>query len=129
VDRRDEDDLLPLLAAEGLGYTPYSVLAGGVLSDRYLGGAVPAARSRVAAGGLGYAYTEEVLATVRRLAGHAEHLGVSTAALAIAWLRWHPRVTAPIVAPRDRDQWRAVDEALALDLDDATGGTVGALFR
>ena len=70
-----------------------------------------------------------MLARVRRLAGYAERLGVSTAGLAIAWLRWHPRVTAPIVAPRTRDQWRAVDEALALDLDDGAAEAVGALFR
>jgi aryl-alcohol dehydrogenase-like predicted oxidoreductase len=128
ADRGDEAELLPLLAAEGLGYTPYSALAGGVLSDRYVGGARPAGRSRVAAGGVDYAYNEAVLAKVRVLARYAAGLGVSTAGLAIAWLRWHPHVTAPIVAPRTDGQWRAVDEALALDLDDATGATLSALF-
>ncbi len=128
VDRRDEGDLLPMLAAEGLGYTPYSPLAGGILSDRYLDGARPAPGSRAAAGDLGYALTDDVLAAVRRLAQHAADLGVSTAGLALAWLRWHPHVTAAIVAPRTDDQWRAVDEALTLDLDDRTAQAVGALF-
>jgi aryl-alcohol dehydrogenase-like predicted oxidoreductase len=130
VDRRDERDLLPVLAAEGLGYTPYSPLAGGVLSDRYLGGALPEPGSRLAAGAaeLAYAYNEDVLARVGELARLADGLGVSTAGLAIAWLRWHPQVTAAIVAPRASGQWRAVDEALALDLDDATAQAAGALF-
>ena len=128
VDRADERELLPALAAAGLGYTPYSPLAGGVLSDRYLGGERPGPRSRVAAGGVAYAYTGAVLARVRELARVAAGLEVSTAGLALAWLRRHPGVTAPIVAPRTADQWRAVDEALALDLDDATAGAVGALF-
>ena len=75
-----------------------------------------------------YAYNEAVLARVRELARYAAGLGVSTAGLAIAWLRWHPHVTAPIVAPRTAGQWRAVDEALALALDDPTGTAVGALF-
>jgi aryl-alcohol dehydrogenase-like predicted oxidoreductase len=128
VDRGDERDLLPVLAAEGLGYTPYSPLAGGVLSDRYLDGARPAPGSRAAAGDLGYALTDDVLARVRTLARQAAEHGVSTAGLALAWLRWHPRVTAAIVAPRTDDQWRAVDEALALDLDDPAAAAVGALF-
>ncbi|HEY6748262.1 MAG TPA: aldo/keto reductase [Mycobacteriales bacterium] len=128
IDRRDERDLLPLLVAEGLGYTPYSPLAGGVLSDRYLDGARPAPGSRAAAGDLGYALTADVPARVRELARHAAAHGVSTAGLALAWLRTHPRVTAAIVAPRTGDQWRAVDEALALDLDDRTAEVVGALF-
>jgi 1-deoxyxylulose-5-phosphate synthase len=128
VDRRDERDLLPVLAAEGLGYTPYSPLAGGVLSDRYLGGARPAAGSRAAAGDLGYAVTDDVLARVAELARVAAGLGVSTAGLALAWLRRHPHVTAAIVAPRTDGQWLAVDEALALDLDDPTAQAVGALF-
>lgn len=128
VDRRDERDLLPVLAAEGLGYTPYSPLAGGVLSDRYLGGARPAPGSRAAAGDLGYALTDDVRARVAELARQAAALGVSTAGLALAWLRAHPQVTAAIVAPRTEDQWRAVDEALALDLDDAAAQAVGGLF-
>jgi 1-deoxyxylulose-5-phosphate synthase len=128
VERRDERDLLPLLAAEGLGYTPYSPLAGGVLSDRYLGGARPASGSRAAAGDVGYALTDDVLDRVRELARQAAALGVSTAGLALAWLRAHPRVTAAIVAPRTGDQWRAVDEALALDLDEPAAAAVGALF-
>lgn len=128
VDRDDERDLLPVLAAEGLGYTPYSPLAGGILSGRYLDGARPAPGSRAAAGDVGYALTDDVLARVRTLARHAAEHGVSTAGLALAWLRWHPRVTAAIVAPRTDDQWRAVDEALTLDLDDPTAQAVGALF-
>jgi aryl-alcohol dehydrogenase-like predicted oxidoreductase len=128
VDRRDERDLLPVLSAEGLGYTPYSPLAGGILSDRYLAGARPEPGSRAAAGDLGYAGTDDVLARVAELARLAAGSGVSTAGLALAWLRAHPQVTAAIVAPRTDDQWRAVDEALALDLDDRTARAVGALF-
>ncbi len=128
VDRGDERDLFPMLAAEGLGYTPYSPLAGGILSDRYLDGARPAPGSRAAAGDLGYALTDDVLARVRTLARHAAGHGVSTAGLALAWLRWHPQVTATIVAPRTDDRWRAVDEALAMDLDDPAAAAVGALF-
>ena len=43
--------MLPLVASEGLAYTPFSPLAGGVLSERYLDGADPEPGSRIAVAG------------------------------------------------------------------------------
>ena len=130
ADRRDERDVFPVLRSEGLGYTPFSPLAGGVLSDRYLDGVPPAPGSRldVAGAEYAYAYTEKTLGRVAKLSRLAARLGVSTAGLALAWLRWNPVVTAPIVSPRSGGQWTAVDEALGLDLDDADAEAVGRLF-
>jgi 1-deoxyxylulose-5-phosphate synthase len=51
LNRSDEKDLLPLLNSEGIGYTPFSALAGGVLSDRYLDGAGVELGSRIAVAG------------------------------------------------------------------------------
>ena len=51
LNRADEKDLLPLLTSEGIGYTPFSALAGGVLSDRYLDGAGVEPGSRIAVAG------------------------------------------------------------------------------
>lgn len=128
--RADERDLLPLVAAEGLGYTPYSPLAGGILSDRYLGGEEPKPGSRIAEAGVIYAdvFTPGALARVERLAALARELDVSTAGVALAWLRWHPRVTAPIVSPRASGHWDAVHEGLALDLTDEQGAEIASLF-
>lgn len=130
VTRGDERDLLPLAASEGLGYTPYSPLAGGILSDRYLDGnePVPGSRLEVAGGMYADALTDENLASVDTLRGLARDLGLGTASLALAWLRAHPGVTAPIVSPRTSDQWRAVSEALEFELDDALAQQVGDLF-
>ncbi|WP_210506279.1 aldo/keto reductase [Naasia sp. SYSU D00057] len=128
--RTDERDLLPLAAAEGLGYTPYSPLAGGLLSDRYLHGAEPKPGSRIALAGAIYAQvnTPGGLERVERLAARARDFDVSTAALALAWLRRHPHVTAPIVSPRSSGQWDAVHEALALDLTDGDAAGIAELF-
>ena len=128
--RTDERDLLPLASAEGLGYTPYSPLAGGILSDRYLGGAEPKPGSRLAEAGGIYAqvFTPGGLERVERLAERARDFDVSTAGLALAWLRWHPLVTAPIVSPRWSHQWDAVHEALALDLTDGEAAAIAELF-
>jgi aryl-alcohol dehydrogenase-like predicted oxidoreductase len=131
LDRNDEQDLLPLIRAEGLGYTPFSPLAGGVLSDRYLDGAEPEPGSRIgAAGHLYYKgfHTTENLEKVRALRALADERGVSVSAMALAWLRDHPAVTAPIVSPSRPAQWDAVREAVDTSLSEEEHGRISAIF-
>ena len=129
--RDDERELIPLVAAEGIGYTPYSPLAGGLLTDRYLDGAPAEPGSRIAvAGPYFYAdiHTEENLARVSRLRTLAREREVSVAGLALAWLRAHPSVTAPLVAPSRPEHWSAVDEALRIDLDREEFARIAGIF-
>lgn len=131
LDRSDEHHLLPLVAAEGLGYTPYSPLAGGVLSDRYLDGAEVAPGSRIAVAGELYyqgAYTEANLRRVAALRVLARERAASVSGLALAWLRAHPTVTAPIVSPSTPGQWNAVREALQTEIDEEERSQITALF-
>jgi aryl-alcohol dehydrogenase-like predicted oxidoreductase len=131
LGRSDEQNVLPLAAAEGLGYTPFSPLAGGVLSDRYLGGGPPAPGSRIAVAGHLYypgKHTEANLARVAALHEVARRRGVSVSGLALAWLRAHPLVTAPIVSPSKPAQWQAVREALAVDLTADERAEISAIF-
>jgi aryl-alcohol dehydrogenase-like predicted oxidoreductase len=129
--RADERDLLPLAAAEGIGYMAFSPLAGGVLSDQYLNEAAPPPGSRMAVvGDLYYAgmHSPENLARVARLRDVARKNGVSTSGLALAWLRAHPAVTASIVSPSTRAQWRAVSEAINADTNDNLLSEVSEIF-
>ena len=129
--RSDERDVLPLVAAEGLGYTPYSPLAGGVLSGRYLDGSQPAPGSRIAVAGDRYypgMHTEANLARVAALGELARGRQVSVSGLALAWLRAHPLVTAPIVSPSRPGQWQAVGEALTVDLTKDERAEIAAIF-
>lgn len=122
---------MPLAAQEGLGYTPFSPLAGGVLSERYLDGAEPAPGSRIAAAGELYCKgfkTEENLTKVAALRDLARKQSVSVSGLALAWLRDHPSVTAPIISPSTTDQWGAVREALEIDLNEEEHARITALF-
>ena len=131
LNRDDEKDLLPLLVSEGIGYTPFSPLAGGVLSDRYLDGAQVEPGSRIAvAGSLYYQgmLTTENLARVAALRDFARERGLSVAGMALAWLRAHPAVTAPIISPSRAGQWQAVREALGQDLSQEDFARVGAIF-
>ena len=131
LNRGDEKDLLPLLTSEGIGYTPFSALAGGVLSDRYLDGAGVEPGSRIAvAGSLYYRgmYTAGNLARVAALRDFARDRGLSVAGMALAWLRAHPAITAPIISPSQPGQWQAVREALNQDLSQEDFARIGAIF-
>lgn len=131
LERGDERELIPLVAAEGIGYTPYSPLAGGLLTDRYLDGAAAEPGSRIAEAGPYFyvgTYTQENLAKVSRLRTLAREREVSVAGLALAWLRAHPAVTAPLVAPSRPEHWSAVDEALAIDLDQEGFARISGIF-
>ena len=135
VAQQDSRDLLPLLATEGVAFAAFSTLAGGILSDRLLDGdqdELPVAPigSRLAIAPAMYrdAFSLSVLAEVRQLRGVARELDVSTATLALAWVRAHPQVTAAIVSPRRSGQWDDVTDSLALELDDDQFQRVSALF-
>jgi 1-deoxyxylulose-5-phosphate synthase len=130
VARHDESDVLPIVRTAGLGYTPYSPLAGGLLSDRYLGDAPPEPGSRIAVAGVMYEEGQKAIESgqVARLRPLAVRNGVSIAGLALAWLRAHPDVTAPIVSPSRAGQWQAVSEALAVDLDPETLAQIDEIF-
>ena len=132
LNRGDEKDLLPMLTSEGIGYTPFSGLAGWVLSDRYLDGAGVEPGSRIAvAGSLYYRgmHTAGNLARVAALRDFARDRDLSVAGMALAWLRAHPAVTAPIISPSQPGQWQAVREALGQDLSQEDFAEVGAIFN
>jgi aryl-alcohol dehydrogenase-like predicted oxidoreductase len=131
LHRDDERDLLPLAVGEGIGYTPFSPLAGGVLSDRYLDGVEVEPDSRIAIAGTHFypgMYTAENLARVTALRDLAREREATVAGMALAWLRAHPSVTAPIIAPSKPEHWHAVREALGLALDEEDTARINEIF-
>ncbi len=100
-----EQELRDVVQAYGLGVIPYSPLAGGFLTGKYRQGEQTAS---VRAEGVKRRYVSEkswrILDVVREV---AEELGVSPAAVSLAWLLAQPAVTAPIVGANSVDQLRA----------------------
>jgi aryl-alcohol dehydrogenase-like predicted oxidoreductase len=128
--REDEADLLPLLRDHQLGYTPYSPLAGGILSGRYARGAAPNADSRMAIAPLAmHPLDDDVWRGLDQLAAHAERRDVTTAALALAWVLTGPHVTAPLIAPRDATQLATTLDALDVDLDESERAEIAGYFE
>jgi len=116
LNRMPEVEILPACMHYGLGVTPYSPVARGVLTGKYLPGQAPAEGSRAARGDKRITETEfreESLAIAQRLKGHAEARGVTLAQFATAWVLAHRAVSAVIAGPRTLAQWQ--DYLPALD--------------
>ncbi|PJJ59915.1 L-glyceraldehyde 3-phosphate reductase [Hymenobacter chitinivorans] len=104
-ERWVEDGLLDLLAEEGVGCIPFSPLAQGLLTDKYLRG-IPA-DSRVAKG-VGFLtenqLTPERLSQVQRLNELAQNRHQSLAQMALAWLLKDERVTSVLIGASRPEQ-------------------------
>jgi L-glyceraldehyde 3-phosphate reductase len=97
-DRWVEDGLLDLLGKEGVGCIPFSPLAQGLLTNKYLHG-IPE-DSRVAKG-VGFLRAEHVtpekVAKIQKLNDLALQRGQTLAQMAIAWLLKDPRITSVLI--------------------------------
>ena len=121
-ERWVEGGLLDLLGQEGVGCIPFSPLAQGLLTDKYLHG-IPA-DSRVAKG-VGFLQekdlTPERLDQVRRLNDVAQARGQGLAQLALAWLLKDERVTSVLIGasrPEQLDNSLRCLEKPAFDADE-----------
>jgi aryl-alcohol dehydrogenase-like predicted oxidoreductase len=103
LDRRIENELVPLCQKYGLALLPWSPLAGGILAGRYRVGDVPEG-SRAARNGLdspfGQRLTERALEAGAKVSALANERGLSASQLALLWAKDQPGVTAPIIGPR-----------------------------
>lgn len=103
VKRTAEVEILPMAAAEGLGVISYSPLGGGLLSGKYgLGGA----KGRLTSNAM---YAERYALAMAegaagRFAEYARTKGVHPVTLAVAWVKAHPAITAPIIGARSVEQ-------------------------
>ena len=96
--RQAEEGLFDVLQDEGIGCIPFSPLAQGLLTDKYLDGIPEDSRAAKATGFLGRGdVTESVVEQVRRLRDLARERGQSVAQLALAWVLRQPAVTSVLI--------------------------------
>lgn len=95
-----EKEHFEFLQKRGIGFTAFSPIAQGVLSDKYLNG-VPT-DSRVGRGRYltNANVTPEILEKVEKLNNLAKQRGQSLAQMATAWILAHEPVTSVIIGPR-----------------------------
>jgi aryl-alcohol dehydrogenase-like predicted oxidoreductase len=130
LERGDDGGVLPVVEREGLGYTPFSPLAGGWLTGKYRRGEEPPAGSRMTLRPEPYEHlrAERVFDALEAFEERARERGTTPAALAIAWLLGHPQVTAVVIGPRSPEQLRPALDALYLHLSPPEREEIGALF-
>jgi aryl-alcohol dehydrogenase-like predicted oxidoreductase len=114
LEREAEREVLPLCAERGLGFTPFSPLAGGWLTGKYRRGAPLPAGSRMTMRPEPYEHlrTDAVFDQLEALERVAEERGVAIATLAIEFLLRDPRITAVIIGPRRPGHLTPIVDAL-----------------
>ncbi len=117
LERDFERTLLPVAEAWDLAVVPYYGLASGFLTGKYRPGGEPvespraeAARAYLDRGGAAVLDALDEIAAAQR---------TTVAAVALAWLRAHPRVVAPIASARNTEQLEQILPAATLELTPA----------
>lgn len=115
LNRWMEKELLGTLAELGLGCIPFTALAQGLLSDKYLNGVPEDARvNRPGGGSLKREHLSEAnLAKVKALNEIAKKRGQSLAQMALAWVLRDPRVTTTLIGASSAAQIKENVAALA----------------
>ncbi len=104
LNRWIEDELLPLLAQEGVGCIGFSVLAQGMLTGKY-GAGVPADSRAAERRSLFPEWlSDENLSKIRSLESIARSRGQSLAEMAIAWALRHSQMSSVLIGVKNLDQ-------------------------
>lgn len=119
LNRMPEVEVLPACAHYGIGVTPYSPVARGVLTGKYPPGQTPDPSTRAGRADqrmMETEFREESLLIAQKLKGHAEAKGISLAHFATAWVLANPVVSAVIAGPRTLKQWQDYRPALDYEI-------------
>ena len=125
VKRQAEVELLPLAEYTGMAVAPYSPMGAGLLTGKYLEGGTGRLheaemyRQRYA--------NPEYMEIAKKFVAYAREHGYSPAALAVAWTRTHPQITAPIIGARTLAQWREALQCLDIPLSPEQRAEISAL--
>ncbi len=113
LDRRVENELIPLCLKYNLAVLPWSPLAGGILAGRYNAvGNIPEGSRATRMGAMFVdRITQKALDAAGKVARMAQERGLTASQFSLLWLKDQPGVTAPIIGPRTLAQ---LEEALAI---------------
>ncbi|MEM7331034.1 MAG: aldo/keto reductase [Chloroflexota bacterium] len=123
LDRRIENELVPMCQAHQIGVLPWSPMAMGILAGRYAGyeknGVFPEASRASLRGGI---YAERITKRGVEVGDEfvklAQELGVTAVQLAILWVKDQPGVTAPLIGPRSIEQLEHYLPVMEMSLSD-----------
>lgn len=123
AQRMVELEVLPAVAHYGLGFIPYSPLAGGVLA-----GALQPATTGRRATNMRQQMVERFRPNLLSYESLCAELGHPPAEVALAWLLHQPHVTAPIIGPRTPAHLTGNLRALDIKLEPAVLERLDAIW-
>ena len=132
LNRMPEVEVLPACAFHGIGVTPYSPVARGVLTGKYAPGQKPEAGTRAGRGDKRITDTEfreESLVIAQKLQAYVADKGITLAQFATAWVLANRAVSSVIAGPRTLKQWQDYAPALDYIVTAADEALVDSLVR
>ncbi len=129
LDRRIENELIPMCQKYGLGIIAWAPIAMGVLAGRYNDATKYPKGSKADLIGGYYAdrVTDRGIQVGVKFAKIAKKAGISPAQLALLWCKDQPGITAPLMGPRTLEQLEHFLPVLEMNLDDDTRTACDAL--
>lgn len=132
LDRRIERELIPMAQTFGLGLIPWSPLAGGFLTGKYVRSGEQPGDSRFGDGkhfrSSKLLTNEPAFAVVDQLAELARQKGCPISQLALAWCMGQPGITSPIIGPRTMAQLDDNLASLQLTITDEDRKAIDAII-
>ncbi len=118
LDRRIENELVPMCQRHGVALLTWSPLAMGMLAGRYASADVPPSESRAVLRGGIYAerITQRGVEVGNQFAALARVHGFDPAQLAMLWAKDQPGITAPLLGPRTLAQLQNLLPVLEMTL-------------
>jgi aryl-alcohol dehydrogenase-like predicted oxidoreductase len=132
MNRTPEVEVLPACKHYGLGVVPYSPIARGVLTGKYLPGQKPPEDSRAGRADprmMETEFREESLVIAQKVKARAEARGMTTAQFAYHWVLRNRIISSVIAGPRTLAQWQEYVDGVDKTLDDSDDAFVDALVR
>jgi 1-deoxyxylulose-5-phosphate synthase len=120
LDRRIENELVPMAQAHDLALLPWSPMAMGMLAGRYEHENIRPEDSRASQRGGIYAdrVTPKAVRTANQFVRLARDSGFDPAHLALLWVKDQPGITAPIIGPKNLAQLEHLLPVLEMSLPD-----------
>ncbi len=130
LDRRIENELVPLAARYDLALLPWAPIAQGVLAGRYASPDALPPDSR-AARQPDSIYSRRVtprgIEAGRTFTALAREHGVTAGQLALLWCKDQPGITSPVIGPRTIEQLQSLLPVLEMSLTDAQRAACDAI--
>lgn len=134
LDRSDDPYLAEVCVREDVAYLPWSPLASGMLSGKYLDGKVPAgtrwAVAKEVSGSFeSFRNTEQANEAVKSYMGIAEKYGLDVCQMALKFVDKQNFVTSTIIGATSMKQLKSNIDAFDIDLSDDVMADIDAVYR